>query len=142
MSATVIEIASTEVVVEVSNSPVIADSDDAGITVSLVSTPVVAVTQTDAPIVIEIGMRGLTGPAGADPDYVWPIKPDLSEPPIRDAEDRIIRLNYVDGTYKVFTYAGELLVTVSGLSRDGDTVTKTLTYDAEGLWTGTTTVVT
>ncbi len=87
------------------------------------------------PLLIEAGIPG--PPGFLAPAFI--IKPDsvLSY----DVDDRLIRVDYADGTFKDLTYnpAGQL-VTVSGDRLDGDTVTKTLTYTGDLLTAVTTTI--
>jgi hypothetical protein len=74
-----------------------------------------------------------------DIDHVWPIKPNATL--TYDADDRLERIDYADGSYKDLTYDAEgYLTQVQGENDDGDTITKTLTY-TDGLLTGVATVV-
>jgi YD repeat-containing protein len=112
-----VESAAPEVVVATSPSPVDVDA------------------RPLEPLLIEVVERG--PPGFLDPAFV--IKPDsvLSY----DVDDRLIRVDYADGTFKDLTYnAGGQLVTVSGVRLDGDTVTKTLTYTGDLLTAVTTTI--
>lgn len=114
----VVESAVPEVVVATSTSPVNVDA------------------RPLEPLVVEAGIPG--PPGFLDPAFV--IKPDSTL--TYDANDRLIRVDYADGTFKDLTYnASGQLVTVSGDRLDGDTITKTLTYTG-GLLTAVTTTIT
>lgn len=119
----------TVVPITVEGSAVVVETTETSITVSV---------PASSAVVVEMVERGLPGVDG-DPDYVWPDRPDAT--PVYTG-DFMTRINYSDGTYKVLTWnvSGQL-VTVSGPNRDGATVTQTRTYDGEGRWSGTTTVV-
>lgn len=113
------------------------------VTLALSSSSVEIVIPSDEPAVIDVGPRGPPGPEGppGTPDYVWQIKPD-SVLTYRDGGNGIARVDYVDGQFKEFAYDDDdRVISVSGLNSDGDTVTKTFTYDVDDLLVAVETVV-
>lgn len=93
-------------------------------------------------VVLSIGIPGPPGPAGATFDPVWPLtKPDITDITY-DADENIERIDYEDGTFKLFSFDAEgLLTQVSGENIGGDTITRTFTYDGEDRLVSNDTVV-
>jgi YD repeat-containing protein len=107
----------------------------AHVVVAAPTSPVFVDARLLEPLAIEVGVPG--PPGFLDPAFV--IKPNsvLSY----DGTDRLIRVDYADGTFKDLTYNGVgQLVVISGKRLDGDTVTKTLTYTGD-LLTAVATVI-
>jgi len=104
------------------------------------------------PIVVKVGIPGLTGPPGPKgdagppgvdgdtPDLVCVIKPDSTLSYVAGLLDRV---DYVGGRYKTLAYdsVGQLITVACVDPSIPETVTKTLGYTS-GLLTSVTTVVT
>lgn len=114
--------------------------DGSAVVVETTETSVTVEIPASSAVVVEMVERGPTGPEGPAADNVWQIQPNVV--PTRNSDGYLTRLDYADGTYKVYTRdADGNVIQVTGPNADGDTVTKTYARDGDGRWAGTTTVI-
>lgn len=86
---------------------------------------IVSVTGEQATNVIEISAPGIQGPAGVGVEYTGP---EFTY----DDEDRVLRVDYDDGSYKTFEYDDGLLTRIDFAISGGDTIRKDFVY-SDGL---------
>ena len=140
-SPIVVETSADGLTVTLPESTAVTTKQDAAIVLTDQSDVIVTTDASSAAVVeVSTGPRGNKGDPGPGADPVWSLVPNSTLS--YDAQDRLERIDYVDLTYKDFTYDGNgRLTTISGPNTAGDTVTITLAYTGDQLTSVTTTVV-